>query len=503
MTGVGVDDPLAWLEELLVAQSSRVFIKALAGRVIRYGELDVESRRMATALRRHGVKAGDRVTVQVEKSPEVIFLYIACLRLGAIFMPLNTAYTDAELAYFVTDAEPRLLFVAPEREAAIVKLCDSLSLIGDQAPTVLSMDTAAGDLMSARAFMPLRGDTVAALVYTSGTTGRSKGAMLTRANLAANSRNLVKAWAFTADDVLLHALPLFHVHGLFIAIDTVLASGSTLFWLPKFELDAVFDALPQSTAMMGVPTFYTRLLGDSRLTREVTSGLRLFISGSAPLRAQTHREFEARTGHQILERYGMTETLVNSSNPYRGARRPGSVGRPLADAEIRIEESTGSIEVKGENVFAGYFRAVEKTHDSFRSDGFFITGDLGYFDSEGYLYIVGRDKDLIITGGFNVYPVEIEEAINALPGVTESAVIGIPHPDFGEGVVAVVVAQAIAPGGSLLTEEAVLDALATGIAKFKLPKRVLFVDDLPRNAMGKVRKQLLRTLHASLFNSGI
>lgn len=515
-------DPLAWLEQLFLAHPSRVFLKTLAGQVIRYDELDIESRRMAAALTSLGVKSGDRVTVQVEKSPQVIFLYIACLRLGAIFMPLNTAYTDPELTYFISDAEPRVVLVVPEREQTISSLCDSLSFTKGQRPTVLSMDTATAgsfadrvaqhliDPRSLSCFAPLASDDVAALVYTSGTTGRSKGAMLTRANLAANSRNLVKAWAFTTNDVLLHALPVFHVHGLFIGVDTVLASGCTLLFLPKFEVEAVLHALPQSSVMMGVPTFYTRLLGDSRLNRKIVTGLRLCISGSAPLLPQTHRDFEARTGHCILERYGMTETLINSSNPYEGLRRPGSVGRPLPDVEIRIvdpendctlvaQKAIGSIEVKGANVFAGYWRAIEKTTASFRPDGFFVTGDLGYLDADGYLYIVGRDKDLIITGGFNVYPIEIEEAINTLPGVVESAVIGLPHSDFGEGVVAIVVALGVAQGGSSLTEQAILGALGSRIANFKLPKRVLFADDLPRNAMGKVQKRQLRSLHACVF----
>ena len=353
--------------------------------------------------------------------------------------------------------------------------------------------------------VPRSAGDLAAILYTSGTTGRSKGAMLSHGNLTSNAAALVEAWRFTSDDVLLHALPIFHAHGLFVATNVVLMTGASMICIPKFDPNEVFRLLPRSTTMMGVPTFYVRLLDDARLTHEAAAHIRLFISGSAPLLPETHRSFLERTGHSILERYGMTETGMNTSNPYEGDRVPGTVGLPLPGVEVRIadpetgeilgREEIGMIELRGPNVFESYWRMPEKTKAEFRDDGFFITGDLGKIDARGYVHIVGRGKDLIISGGFNVYPKEVESEIDALPGVSESAVIGVPHPDFGEGVVAVVV---LAKNNDL-QEKDVIETLKSRLANYKLPKRVFFVDDLPRNAMGKVQKNLLRDAYCDLF----
>ncbi|MDX1576564.1 MAG: AMP-binding protein, partial [Kiloniellales bacterium] len=355
--------------------------------------------------------------------------------------------------------------------------------------------------------VPRGADDLAAILYTSGTTGRSKGAMLTHGNLTSNAEALVEAWRFTQDDVLLHALPIFHTHGLFVATNVTLLSGASMILLPGFDLDEILRLLPQATTMMGVPTFYTRLLSRPDFDRDLVAHMRLFVSGSAPLSAETHKAFEARTGHAILERYGMTETNMNTSNPYDGARRPGTVGFPLPGVEIRIADrdsgkalppgEVGMIEVRGPNVFKGYWRMPDKTAAEFRDDGFFITGDLGMVDAEGYLSIVGRDKDLIISGGYNVYPAEVENALNALEGVADSAVIGAPHPDFGEAVTAVVVPG----GGPPPSEQDIRAALSAELAKYKVPKRVIFVDELPRNKMGKTEKKVLRELYQDLYKS--
>jgi malonyl-CoA/methylmalonyl-CoA synthetase len=454
--------------------------------------------RLAGALLDLHVVPGDRVVAQIEKSPEAIALYLACLQIGAAFVPLNTAYTFAELEYFLGDAAPSLAVVRPPQREQV------LSLAVQRVETLESLlPLARPRPIEAEQWQP---SALAALLYTSGTTGRSKGAMLSRANLASNAETLMQAWEFTADDVLLHALPIFHVHGLFVAINTVLAAGSSMLFLSKFDADEIVRLLPRATVMMGVPTFYTRLLQHAGLTRELVSNMRLFISGSAPLLAETHREFQSRTGHAILERYGMSETLMNTSNPYRGERIPGSVGPPLPGVEVRIAdpetgavfeapETIGMIEVRGPNVFSGYWRMPEKTAAEFRRDGFFITGDLGKRDSRGYIYIVGRGKDLIITGGYNVYPIEVELEIDALPGVHESAVIGVPHADFGEGVTAVVVLNA----GAHIDEATIRRELEQRLAKFKVPKRVVFVAELPRNTMGKVQKSALRDRYRELY----
>jgi malonyl-CoA/methylmalonyl-CoA synthetase len=475
------------------------------GRVVTYGDLLAGSARIANALVSTGVKIGDRVAVQVEKSPEAILLYLGCLRVGAIFLPLNTAYTITELAYFIGDAEPALVVCDPARRDAIAAIAKGAAVETLDARGQGSlMDRASGQSASF-ANAARSPDDLAAILYTSGTTGRSKGAMLSHANLASNAQTLKDCWHFTKNDVLLHALPIFHTHGLFVATNIILLSGAAMIFLPKLDPDLVFRFLPRATTMMGVPTFYVRLLQDPRLTKEAVAHMRLFVSGSAPLLADTHRDWSARTGHAILERYGMTETNMNTSNPYEGDRVPGTVGFPLPDVKLRIVEpetglalaqgEIGMIEVKGPNVFKGYWRNPEKTKEEFRADGFFITGDLGKIDERGYVHIVGRGKDLVITGGYNVYPKEVETEIDAMPGVVESAVIGIAHKDFGEGVTAVVVQKP----GVKLDPVAIQKALEERLAKFKCPKKVIVVDDLPRNAMGKVQKNVLREQYKGLY----
>ena len=487
------------------ADPEKPFLRPPDSAVLSFREVFATAGRFAHVLARHGVQPGDRVAVQAEKSPAALILYLACLRAGAVYLPLNTGYTPAELAYFVQDAEPRL-FVSSERnrekiQAALPPL--EFLTIGDDGRTG-SLIGEAASAPAEFADAPVGMPDLASILYTSGTTGRSKGAMLSHGNLFSNAEALKQAWAFSADDVLLHALPIFHIHGLFVATNVSLLSGAGMLFLPKFEPDAVFKALPQATVMMGVPTFYTRLLKDSRLNRDATGHMRLFISGSAPLLPETHREWQARTGHAILERYGMTETNMNTSNPYRGLRIPGSVGLPLPGVEVRIADSEGNpvregeigmIEIRGPNVFQGYWRMPEKTKAEFRKDGFFITGDMGVIGSDGYLSIVGRSKDLIITGGLNVYPREIESLLDDIPGVEESAVVGLPHDDFGEGVTAFLVLK----NGAQLTEAEVLNALRDRLARFKLPKRVIFLAQLPRNTMGKVQKSALRQEYAALY----
>ena len=459
----------------------------------------------AHVLIHHGVVPGDRVAVQVEKSPQALFLYLACLRAGAVYLPLNTGYTASELTYFVGDAQPRLFVCAEKDRQKIAPALPGTELL------TLSDDGLAGSLAAEAAAAPsdfpdadLSKADLASILYTSGTTGRSKGAMLSHGNLYSNAQALKQVWRFSQQDMLLHALPIFHIHGLFVATNVSLISGAGMILLPKFDLDAVFRALPDASVMMGVPTFYTRMLRDQRLNQETTRHIRLFVSGSAPLLAETHRQWRDRTGHAILERYGMTETGMNTSNPYEGLRLPGSVGLPLPGVELRIADREGNplpqgeigmIEVRGPNVFQGYWRMPEKTAAEFRPDGYFMTGDLGTVDADGYVHIVGRDKDLIISGGFNVYPKEIESLIDELPGVEESAVVGLPHHDFGEGVTAFIVRK-----DAGLSESDVLDALGDKLARFKHPKRVIFLDQLPRNTMGKVQKSLMRETYRDLYS---
>jgi malonyl-CoA/methylmalonyl-CoA synthetase len=489
----------------ITAAPDAPFLTTPQGLTLTYGDLETGSARYANALAALGVQPGDRVAVQVDKSPQVVLLYLACLRAGAVYLPLNTAYTLNELTYFIGDAQPRVVVCDPKTEAGVATLAACVVTLDAGGQGSLS-DLAAGQAQTFNTVAREDGD-LAAILYTSGTTGRSKGAMLTHANLASNASTLVKAWRFSPADVLLHALPIFHIHGLFVALNVPLMAGCALLYLPKFDPDAVVRLLPEATVMMGVPTFYVRLLQDPRLNADLVRGVRLFVSGSAPLLADTHQLWAATTGQAILERYGMTETGMNTSNPYDGARVAGTVGPPLPGVSLRITDpdtgralpqgEIGMIEVKGPNVFAGYWRMPEKTAAEFRADGYFITGDLGRIDDDGYVQIVGRGKDLIITGGFNVYPKEVEEEIDALPGVIECAVIGLPHPDLGEGVTAVVAA----PAAAGLEEAAILQILTTRLAGFKRPKRVLFVDDLPRNAMGKVQKAALREQHAGLYGA--
>jgi malonyl-CoA/methylmalonyl-CoA synthetase len=471
-------------------------------RCVRYGELDALAGRMASVLARHGVGAGDRVVAQAGKSPAMVALYLGCLRLGAVYVPLNGAYTAAEVGYFLEDAEPAVLVCDPGRAGEFAAGSARLLTLAD--------DGASGSLAEAAAAVePLptvahreSGD-LAAIVYTSGTTGRSKGAMLSHGNLDSNARVLLTAWGWRDDDVLLHALPIFHVHGLFVALHCALLSATPMLFLPRFDAAEVVRLLPRATVMMGVPTFYTRLLERPELDRSVCSDVRLFVSGSAPLTEQTFRAWEERTGHRILERYGMSETMMNVSNPLDGERVPGTVGFALPGVTVRIADEQGRelprgevgvIEVRGPNVFSGYWRLPEKSAEEFRDGGYFITGDLARMDDDGRVSIVGRAKDLIISGGYNVYPKEIERLLDEMPGVRESAVIGVPHPDFGEAVVAVLVADSDCPDG-----EAVRRALSGRLARFKQPKAVVRLDALPRNAMGKVQKNDLREQYAGLF----
>ncbi len=424
----------------------------------------------AAALVRLGAEPGDRILVQAEKSVEGALLYLASLRAGLIYVPLNTAYTAAELAYFIEDAEPKLVFAPGYRDIAEL----------DAAPA--EFETIA------------RGpDDLAAILYTSGTTGRSKGAMLSHDNLASNALVLKDYWRWQPGDVLIHALPIYHVHGLFVALHGALLNGSTMLWHKSFDADAVLPDMKRATILMGVPTFYVRLAAHPGLTREAVANMRLFISGSAPLLGSTFAEFEAKTGHRILERYGMTEAGMITSNPYHGERVPGTVGFPLPGVEARIRDEV--LEIRGPNLFRGYWRNPEKTAEDMRADGYFITGDIATMAADGRVAIVGRAKDLIIAGGLNIYPKEIELALDALPGVGESAVIGVPHPDLGEGVVAVVVRSDPA-----LDEAAVLAGIAD-LARFKQPRRILFADSLPRNAMGKVQKAALRETYKDLFST--
>ena len=491
------------------ADPERLALEVAGGERFTYAGLIDESGRLAKALVAVGVRPGGRVAVQVEKSARNLLLYLACLRLGAVYLPLNTAYTLTELAYFIDDSEPSLVVCDPgvrEGVGALARTVGARVETLDEAGEGSLADLARGqgaDFATAE----VSDNDLAAIVYTSGTTGRSKGAMLSHGNLASNTRTLVESWRFTAEDVLIHALPIYHVHGLFVATNVILAAGGTMLFLPKFDADAVMALMPRATSLMGVPTFYTRLLKHPGLTREAAGHMRLFVSGSAPLLAETHREWQGRTGQAILERYGMTETGMNISNPYDGERIAGTVGMPLPGVEARVVDpetgarlpdgEIGMIEVRGPNVFKGYWRMPGKTAAEFRADGYFITGDLGLVNSRGYVSIVGRGKDLVITGGLNVYPIEVEERIDALPGVVESAVVGLPHADFGEAVTAVV-ATGGRPG---LDEASILAALEPTLASFKRPKRVLFVDELPRNTMGKVQKAALRERFSRLYDA--
>ena len=473
--------------------------------------LDMASQ-MANALKEAGLKPGDRLAVQVAKSPQALALYAASIQSGIVFLPLNTAYTVNELTYFIQDSGASMVICDPSMDDELAPIA------AHQGAKIMSLDiNGQGRLMDAAQsqsslFSPVAraDDDLAALLYTSGTTGQSKGAMLSQDNLLSNAETLVKTWQFTKDDHLIHALPIFHTHGLFVASNISFLAGCSMAFMSKFDLDHIIDALPQATSMMGVPTFYTRLLDDPRLTAELVQNMRLFISGSAPLLAETHIQFEQQTGHKILERYGMTETNMNTSNPYDGERRAGTVGFPLDGVDIRITDAEtnlplpqgeiGMIEVKVPNVFSGYWNMPEKTQEEFRDDGFFITGDLGIIDQDGYISIVGRNKDLIIAGGFNIYPKEIELILDQQPGVLESAVIGIPHADFGESVIGVLTLENDTNIDAEVDLDAMLKTVGESLARFKHPRRLVVVDALPRNSMGKVQKNILRDQFKTLLD---
>ena len=484
----------------------KLFLETESGRRLSYGDVLRETGRLANCLVGLGVTPGDRVAVQVEKSPEALLLYLATVRAGAVFLPLNPAYTLRELEYFVRDAEPRLIVCDPGKRDGVAAMAGpgaAVETLGKQADgSILTLAASASDDFDDR---PRGAGDLAAILYTSGTTGAAKGAMLTHDNLVSNAETLVEAWRFTGRDVLIHALPIFHTHGLFVAGNVILFAGASLLFFARFDPAEVIAAFPRATTMMGVPTFYVRLLDHPGLAAASVRHMRLFVSGSAPLLPETFDAWRLRTGHTILERYGMTETNMNTSNPYDGERVAGTVGPPLPGVEIRIVDpvagtplatgEVGMIEVRGPNVFKGYWRMPEKTAQEFRNDGFFVTGDLGRIDRNGYVHIVGRSKDLIITGGLNVYPKEVETEIDLIDGVVESAVIGLAHPDFGEGVTAIVVRRPDAA----IDEAGVIDALDSRLARYKQPKRVLFVAELPRNQMGKVQKNMLRQQFEGLY----
>ena len=503
------DNIYALFESRFPADRSRDFIEVSGGPRYSYADLEATSARYARLLARLGVVEGDRVAAQVEKSPEALFLYLACMRARAIYLPLNTAYRSAELDYFLRDAEPAVVVCAPEAEAGVAALARAAG-VGH----VLTLDAAGGGSLADRsagldpafATVPAEADDIAAILYTSGTTGRSKGAMLSHANLSSNALTLHQSWGFAPDDVLLHALPVYHTHGLFVATNCVLLNGTGMLFLPRFDAAAVMGLLPRATVFMGVPTYYTRLLAEPGFDAEACRDMRLFVAGSAPLLAETFTAFAARTGHTVLERYGMTEAGMIASNPLRGERVAGKVGPPLPGVEARVANEDGRIlaaneigvlEIRGPNLFKGYWRMTGKTAEEFRPDGFFITGDMGTIDERGYVAIVGRTKDLIISGGLNIYPREVELCIDSIEGVTESAVIGLPHPDFGEAVTAVVKAD-----DGAASEATIIATLKGELAGFKVPKRVFFVDELPRNPMGKVQKAVLRERYGNTFAAG-
>lgn len=483
-----------------------VFLEHVQGSLL-YSQIENETGKLAGLLKQLGVKKGDRVIVQVDKSAEAVLLYLACLRVAAIFIPLNTAYTAEEVKYFMGDANPHLIVCRPQDYETIVKNAKELNV-----PHVMTLDEqGCGSLADAKASAPINTNTehcsvsdTACILYTSGTTGRPKGAMLSHDNLSSNAKVLHSYWHWEAGDVLLHALPIFHVHGLFVALHCALLNGSKVIFLSKFSLPAIKENLPRSTVMMGVPTFYVRLLEDPEFTTDMCNNMRLFIAGSAPLLAETFKAFENVSGHKILERYGMTEAGMITSNPYDGDRIPSTVGFPLPEVSARVADDKGNeiergevgiLEIKGPNVFQGYWCMPEKTAEEFRDDGFFITGDMATMDQEGRISIVGRAKDLVISGGYNVYPKEVENAIDEIDGVKESAIIGVPHPDFGEGVTAIIIKES----HSDITEENVMSYLKEKIARFKQPNKIFFLDELPRNTMGKVQKKALRDTYRDIY----
>jgi malonyl-CoA/methylmalonyl-CoA synthetase len=464
--------------------------------------------RLSHALVQAGLTPGDRLAAQIEKSEHALAVYAACVQSGIVFLPLNTAYTAAEVAYFVENSGAKILLCDSSNESSLTPVANAagalLKTLNANGGGTLAIDAAQQPEIFETVDRDI--DDLAAFLYTSGTTGRSKGAMLTQGNLLSNAETLTDYWRFTDRDVLLNALPIFHTHGLFVATNITLIAGGSMIFLHKFDLDQVLQHLPRASTMMGVPTFYTRLLSDGRLDRQLVKHMRLFVSGSAPLLSETHAQFEACTGHRILERYGMTETNMNTSNPYEGTRRAGTVGMPLPGIELKITDAAsgetlpdgeiGQIEVRGPNVFKGYWQMPEKTREELRENGFFITGDLGLIDTEGYVQIVGRSKDLIISGGYNIYPKEIEILLDDQPAVLESAVIGVPHPDFGETVVGFLVAEK----GFQPDLETISAAVGLELARFKHPRKLIVLTELPRNAMGKVQKNRLREEYKALFS---
>ena len=489
------------------ADADSVFITTTDGQITPHGDFVALAARLANTLTDIGLTQGDRVAVQVEKSVESLAVYAACTQAGLIFLPLNTAYTAKEVEYFLCDSGAKVFVCDGEKESgfseyAAQQFISLQTLNADGSGSLTHMAaSSSSDFKTAETEL----DDLAAFLYTSGTTGRSKGAMLTQNNLLSNSKTLVEYWAFTDEDILLHALPIFHTHGLFVAVNVCLLSGASMVMMPRFDAAVMLANLGRVTTLMGVPTFYTRLLAESEFNRELVKDMRLFISGSAPLLAETHVEFEERTGHRILERYGMTETNMNTSNPYDGERRAGTVGFPLPGVTLKITDpdsgsevpvnEIGMLEVKGDNVFKGYWNMPEKTREELRDNGFFITGDLGKIDEDGYVHIIGRNKDLIISGGFNIYPKEIEMLLDDQVNVVESAVIGVPHPDFGETPVGVLVrSQDGEPDVDAITSH-----IIESLARFKHPRKLIIVDALPRNTMGKVQKNLLREEYKGLF----
>jgi malonyl-CoA/methylmalonyl-CoA synthetase len=506
------DNLFAALLAAFPADKSSVAIESAdTGGRYTWRDIDATTARIANLLVSLRIPVGARVAVQTEKSVEALLLYLAVLRAGYVYLPLNNAYQAGEISYFIENAEPAVFvcttktlpWIEPIAQAA--KVTHLFTLDDDGSGTLVA---AAAQHSSEHQTVERKADDLAAILYTSGTTGRSKGAMLSHGNLLSNAKTLVDYWGWQSSDVLIHALPIFHVHGLFVASHCALLSGAKMIWFAKFDPASVIKRLPDATVFMGVPTLYVRLLADTALTRAACANMRLFIAGSAPLLIETFNAFRERTGHTILERYGMSETVMLTSNPYRaedGERRGGTVGFALPGVGVRVRndhtvpcavDEIGNIEVRGPNVFSAYWRMPEKTKEEFTNDGWFKTGDVGKYDADGYFTIVGRSKDLIISGGYNVYPAEIEGYINEMAGVAESALIGVPHPDFGEAVVAVVVSKS----GATLSADNIIATLKSNIANFKVPKRVFVVSELPRNTMGKVQKNVLRKEHAALFN---
>ncbi|MBN9408983.1 MAG: malonyl-CoA synthase [Burkholderiales bacterium] len=505
----------AALRAAFPADLDSVAVETTGGLSYSWRDIDRATAMMANLLAGLGLEEGARVAVQVEKSVEAMLLYLATLRAGYVFLPLNTAYQSAEIEYFIGNAEPAVVVCSQKNFGWVSKIAFKagtrhvFTLDDDRSGTLLQRAAHCSDR---HAPVARTADDLAAILYTSGTTGRSKGAMLTHGNMLSNALTLKDYWGWKPGDVLIHALPIFHVHGLFVAIHGALVNGSRMIWLDKFDPRAVIAAMPRATVFMGVPTLYVRMLAEPALSKEAARHMRLFISGSAPLLIETFNAWRERTGHTILERYGMSETVMLTSNPYapdarhgrQDERRGGTVGFPLPGVGLRVRGDDGTdlptgeiggIEVRGPNVFKGYWRMPEKTAEEFTADGWFRTGDVGRVDDRGYVTIVGRSKDLIISGGYNVYPAEIEGYINELPGVAESALVGVPHPDFGEVGVAVVIAKA----GARVEPDTVVSTLKGQLANFKIPKRCFVVDELPRNTMGKVQKNLLREQYKALF----